>query len=194
LALPGNHDDRAQIRAAFDMPWAADDNLSWVVDIDGHAIIGLDTTVPNAHYGDFDAPRQEWLADALARTAPKPTVIAMHHPPFASGIRWMDGSMLRNADLFAEMVASSAHLTRIFCGHLHRPITTTVGGVLTSAGPSTVHHVMLDLSETAPIELICDPTGYQLHSFDGSSWVSHIRYIDTGAEPIRPPWADDGVG
>lgn len=194
LALPGNHDDRDQIRSAFDMPWATKDNLSWVVELEGLMVIGLDTTVPNAHYGDFDQPRQEWLADALASTAGKPTAIAMHHPPFASGIRWMDRSMLRNADVFIDMVASSSHLTRIFCGHLHRPITTSVGGILTTVGPSTVHHVMLDLSEDAPIELICDPTGYQLHRFDGDSWVSHIRYIDTGVEPIRPHWASEGVG
>jgi 3',5'-cyclic AMP phosphodiesterase CpdA len=189
LALPGNHDDRDQIRSAFAMPWAADDNLSWIVDLGELSVIGLDTTVPGAHYGDFDGPRQAWLADALASTAPKPTVIAMHHPPFASGITWMDNSMLRNADVFADLVGSASHLTRIFCGHLHRPITTSVGGVLTSVGPSTVHHVMLNLAETAPIELICDPTGYQLHHFDGTAWVSHIRYIDTGVEPIRPHWA-----
>ena len=194
LAIPGNHDDRDQIRASFDMPWAADDNLSWVVELDGLSVIGLDTTVPGAHHGDFDPPRQEWLVDALTRTAPTPTVIAMHHPPFPSGIRWMDDSMLRNADAFTKVVADADHLTRIFCGHLHRNIVTTVGGVLTSIGPATVHHVVLDLSENAPIALIDDPTGYQLHHFDGASWVSHIRYIDTGTAPVTPHWADDGVG
>ncbi len=194
LAIPGNHDDRAEIAASFDLPWAADDNLSWVVELDGLHVIGLDTTVPGAHHGDFDRPRHEWLAAALAETAPNPTVIAMHHPPFASGIRWMDDSRLRNAEAFVETVAGADHLTRIFCGHLHRPIVTSVGGVLTSVGPATVHHVMLSLAEDAPIELISDPTGYQLHRFDGTAWVSHIRYIDTDVEPITPAWAADGVG
>jgi len=189
LALPGNHDDRAEIRASFEMPWAAADNLSWVVELDGLMVIGLDTTVPGAHHGDFDEPRREWLADALERTAPHPTVIAMHHPPFASGIRWMDRSMLYNADVFTDLVGGARHLTRIFCGHLHRPIMTSVGGVLTSVAPSTVHHVVLDTSESGPIALIRDPTGYHLHSFDGVSWVTHIRYIDSDAKPITPHWA-----
>lgn len=194
LAIPGNHDDRAEIRASFDLPWAADDNLSWIVELDGLSVIGLDTTVPGAQHGDFDPPRREWLTGALARTAPNPTVIAMHHPPFASGIRWMDATMLRNADLFTELVAGASHLTRIFCGHLHRHVVTSVGGVLTSVGPATVHHVELNLSDDAKIELIDDPTGYQLHHFDGTTWVSHIRYIDCDAEPITPHWASDGVG
>ena len=192
LALPGNHDDRTEIRNSFDMPWAADDNLSWVVELDGLTLIGLDTTVPGAHHGDFDPPRQAWLADALERTASKPTAIAMHHPPFASGIQWMDRSMLRNADVFAEMVGSASHLTRIFCGHLHRQVTTSVGGVLTSVGPSTVHHIELNTADGAPIQLICDPTGYHLHHFDGTGWVTHTRYIDTDATPITPHWAAEG--
>ncbi len=193
LALPGNHDDRAEIRGAFDMPWASDDNLSWSIELDGLQIIGLDTTVPGEHYGDFDTEREVWLADALSETAGQPTVIAMHHPPFASGIHWMDSTMLRRAEVFADLIKANRHVNRIFCGHLHRPIQTTVGGVQTTVGLSTVHHVALNTTPQAPIEIIRDPTGYQLHHFDGSNWVSHTRYIDTGEEAFIPSWAPGGV-
>lgn len=193
LALPGNHDDRGQIRSAFDMPWAADDNLSWVVDIDELRVIGLDTTVPKKHHGDFDTEREAWLADALADAAGRPTVVAMHHPPFASGVQWMDASQLRRADAFAALIAASPHVQRIFCGHLHRPVQTVIGGVSTTVGLSTVHHIALDLSPAAPIEIIRDPTGYQLHHYVDGGWISHTRYIDTGETAFTPSWASQGV-
>lgn len=192
LALPGNHDDRAEIRAGFDMPWADVDNLSWRVEIDGLPIVGLDTTVPDEQYGDFDRTREEWLRDALAATAGLPTVVAMHHPPFASGIQWMDQTMLGRAEAFADVIGENDHVTRIFCGHLHRPVQTAIRGVPTSVGLSTVHHVALNTAETAPIEIIRDPSGYQLHHFDGANWVSHTRYIDTGEVAFTPSWAIEG--
>ena len=188
LPLPGNHDDRDQFRAAFDMPWA-DDHLSWSVDVDGVAIVGLDTTVPGDHGGLLDPPREAWLAEALAATADRPTVVAMHHPPFATGIAWMDVGMLERADAFTELIRANRHVERILCGHLHRPVQATVGGVAASVGLSTIHHVNLDLSPDATVELIDDPAGYQLHRYDGCGWVTHTRYVDRDAEPVVPHWA-----
>ncbi|MDH3681878.1 MAG: phosphodiesterase [Acidimicrobiia bacterium] len=189
LALPGNHDDRAELRVAFDMPWADDDNLSWCVEVQGLQIVGLDTTVPERQHGEFDTHREEWLRDALADTAGQPTVLAMHHPPFVSGIEWMDETMLKRAEVFADVIEANRHVLRIFCGHLHRPVQTAIRGVPTSVGLSTVHHVALNTTESAPIEIIRDPPGYQLHHFDGANWVSHTRYIDTGELAFTPSWA-----
>lgn len=189
MALPGNHDDRAQIRSAFPMDWASEDNLSWVVELGSLTIIGLDTSVPGVHHGELDEERQRWLADALAATSDRPTAIAMHHPPFATGIGWMDDTMLRRAEVFEEMVRANPHVNRIFCGHVHRPIHATINGVAASVGLSTVHHVALDTSPSAPRMIIRDPAGYQLHRFDGSGWLSHTRYIDTGEQAFTPSWA-----
>ncbi len=55
-----------------------------------------------------------------------------------------------------------------------------------TVGISTIHHVELNLDPTAPIEIIRDPAGYQLHNYVDDVWVSHIRYIDTGEGPIVP--------
>ncbi len=189
LALPGNHDDRAEIAAAFDMPWAGPDNLSWSVEVGEVAIVGLDTTVPGLPGGEFDTAREAWLRDALTATAGMPTVVAMHHPPFASGIGWMDETMLGRADAFEAAIADHPHVVRILCGHLHRPMVTTIAGVTTSSCLSTVHHIGLDLDEGAPIRVIRDPAGYQLHLLDRGRWVTHSRYIDTGEEPFVPSWA-----
>lgn len=191
LVLPGNHDHRASMKAAFDQPWADAEHLSWVADVGEVRIVGLDTQLPGEGGGMFDPEREAWLAGALAdaAAADRPVVIAMHHPPFASGLAWMDGGQLARADAFAEVVRANPHVTRILCGHLHRPVVTTVGGVTTSVGLSTVHAVALDLRPDANVSLIVDPAGYQLHHFDGAGWVSHTRYIDTGHAPFTPEWA-----
>jgi len=162
LALPGNHDVRDGFREAFAMPWA-DNHLSWVVELNGLRIIGLDTLLPGSHGGIFDAERAEWLTNALNDSGDNPTVIAMHHPPFNSGIGAMDRMGLEGKEQFANVVANRPNLTRIFCGHLHRPMTSTVGGVTTTVCLSTVHHVELNFEPDAPLQVICDPGGYQLH-------------------------------
>lgn len=197
LVVPGNHDLRSSLRAAFAMPWAADDNMSWVVDIGPMTLIGLDTLAVDQidtdgevdHGGNFDETRARWLDDALTATAGRPTALAMHHPPFRTGIGWMDETGLDNRARFAEIVGSHSHLTRIFCGHLHRSITTTVGGVLCSTGLSTIHQVELNLAPNARPQVVCDPPGYQLHLFDDGSWVTHTRHFDTGRAVIDPDWA-----
>ncbi|MEL6981826.1 MAG: hypothetical protein AAFO29_05325 [Actinomycetota bacterium] len=79
-------------------------------------------------------------------------------------------------------------------GHLHRPQVTTVGGVTALTGVSTAQHIELDLAPEAPVGIICDPGGYHLHHHQQpqegpGTWVSHIRYVDTGAEVVRPSWA-----
>lgn len=193
LALPGNHDDRARMRASFDQPWAAESHLSWAVDVGELRIIGLDTQLPGAVGGMFDAEREAWLAAALAdaKASGRPTVVAMHHPPFPTGIVWMDRNCYPGADRFAALIAANPQVGRIFCGHIHRSVQSVVGGVLASVGVSTVHHVALNLRPDSEVELIRDPAGYQLHWFDQGRWVTHTRWIDTGEAPFPPHWLEE---
>ncbi len=190
LALPGNHDSRDLMRASFDQPWAADSHLSWSVDVGELRIIGLDTQLPGAVGGLFDAEREAWLASALADAAAagRPTLLAMHHPPFPTGIVWMDEGCLPGAERFEALIRANPQVGRILCGHIHRPVQSVVGGVLATVGLSTVHHVALNLRTDSTVELIRDPAGYQLHRFEGGRWVSHTRYIDTDEAPFTPHW------
>ncbi len=103
----------------------------------------------------------------------------------------MDSTGLEGRRRFAEIVGRHDHVTRIFSGHLHRAITSMVGGAVASTGISTVHHVELNLDPSGPKQVICDPPGYHLHLFDGVSWVTHTRHFDTGVGVIDPSWAGD---
>ena len=188
LPLPGNHDDRALMRAAFDdFDWEDTGHLSWVRVVDGVRVVGLDTTRPGQHGGEFDDERATWLDRVLAESHDGATLLAMHHPPFVTGIRWMDDAGFVGLDAFVEIVARS-RIDRIMCGHLHRPMGSAVGGAPVQVGMSTVQHVALDLAPAATVSIVRDPVGYQLHRVDGTAVVTHSRYIDTGEQPFEPEW------
>jgi 3',5'-cyclic AMP phosphodiesterase CpdA len=190
LALPGNHDDRELVRSAFPgIEWCDARHASWVAVVGGVRVIGLDSTRPGEHGGEFDDERAEWLAGVLDQDHSGVTLLAMHHPPFASGIEWMDRYGFAGLDRLRSIIDGSA-VDSIVCGHLHRPITSSVAGVRTQVGMSTVQHVLLDLEATSRPSLIRDPVGYQIHRVAGSTVVTHARYIATGETAFVPSWAD----
>lgn len=197
LPLPGNHDDGRLLRGCFpDHPWADAEHSSWVADVGEVRIIGLDSTRAGESGAELDAERLAWLDAALGAEHRGPTLLAMHHPPFRSGIGWMDEAGFIGLDAFIEVV--SAHrIDRVLCGHLHRPMSAVVGGHLAEVGPSTAVHVELDLAAGAPRRVILDPIGYRLLAIspddaEHTDWtiVGHTRYVGTGQLAFEPDWSD----
>ncbi len=191
LPIPGNHDTRAGLRRCFpEHPWpSGDGHLSWVVEVEGVRIIGLDTTIPGEPGALFDPGREEWLRTALSNPHAGPTLLAMHHPPFATGIDWMDAAGFVGLDRFVSVVAD-VHVDRIICGHMHRPMSSMVAGVPAEVGISTAVHVALDLAPDGPLQVIRDPAGYRIWRIDGNAIVAHTRYVDTGETPFTPAWSE----
>jgi len=189
LPMVGNHDDREGMRQTFpDTPWADAEHASWMTEIEGITLIGLDTTDPGQHGGAFDEARRTWLETSLD-SARSPVILALHHPPFDTHVGWMDGFGFRGVEELRSIITEhSARIIRILCGHFHRPVVTTTAGVTTSVCLATVHHVELDLTPDSEPALIRDPRGYQLHVVNGNDVVSHTRYIDTGEAAFSPGW------
>ena len=191
LPLVGNHDSRDRTKLAFpETPWVEANHASWVVPYDNLTIIGLDSTSPGVHGGVFDDYRAVWLKDQLQR-APTQVLLAMHHPPFRTGVEWMDASGFAGVEKLCDLIGEFSHqITRVLCGHFHRPVTTTVANVTASVCLAGSFHVELDLRRGAPRSLIRDPRGYQLHRLDGESLVTHTRYVQTGETPFEPDWEE----
>ncbi|WP_051071332.1 metallophosphoesterase [Ilumatobacter coccineus] len=190
LALGGNHDVRELLRSSFPgTPWVDAEHASWSTVVAGVRLVGLDSTTPGEHGGRLDEERCDWLDGVLRAPFDGPTLLAMHHPPFASGIRWMDMHGFPGLDLLDEVL--TAHpVDRILCGHLHRPMASTFAGAPAQVGMSTVQHVALDLRPDAPVAVIDNPVGYQLIDVRPDSIVAHSRYIRTAA-PVIPAWASE---
>ena len=96
------------------------------------------------------------------RPPERPTVVLMHHPPFATGIAHMDRYGLRDTAAFAEIVSRNRQIERILCGHLHRAIDRRFASTVAGTAPSTAHQVLLDLKPRAPLQFVFEPPGYQL--------------------------------
>jgi 3',5'-cyclic AMP phosphodiesterase CpdA len=90
--LPGNHDDRDGLRAAFpEHAWLRSEGfIQYAVDIGDLRLIALDTVVPGHSEGALCEERLQWLELQLTASEGRPVVIAMHHPPFETLIGHMD--------------------------------------------------------------------------------------------------------
>ncbi len=186
IVIPGNHDERGALRHAFAergyLP--ASGFLQFCVRRGPLAIIGLDTVVPEQGGGTLCAARLDWLEQTLAANRDVPTLVLMHHPPFATGIAHMDAIGLDGREAFAAVVARHPQIQAILCGHVHRAITALVGGRLAMISPSVAHQVALDLTPDGPSAFRMEPPGYMLHKWDGDRLVSHVAVIGDWPGPF----------
>lgn len=192
--IPGNHDERAALRAAFPehaylRQWAP--FVQYAIDDWPVRIVALDTVIPGASGGELCAARLEWLEQTLAAQPGRPTIVMMHHPPFLTGIGHMDAIGLAGAEALAALIARHPNVERVLCGHLHRPIQVRFAGTIASTCPSPAHQVALDLAPDAPSRFVMEPPAYQLHQWRAETGVvSHTAFIGEFAGPY--PFYDGG--
>ncbi|MCV0349339.1 MAG: phosphodiesterase [Nitratireductor sp.] len=161
LVVPGNHDDRENLRAAFgDMAGMPQSGLiDWSVDVAGTPVIGLDTLVEGQGGGLLRPESLALLATALERAGTHDVLIALHHPPMRTGIRFMDAIGLANADAFAEILNEFDGTARIVAGHVHGVYQGRIGRHAVLAAPSTCSAFALDCRANAPVGFMTGPRG-----------------------------------
>jgi Icc protein len=184
--MVGNHDDRAALREVFTAPYLHDDRtvgefVQYAFDLGDMRIIALDSQVPHASPGTLCDARLAWLEAQLDQARGRPVIVALHHPPFATGIGHMDDMALDPvaASKLEALISSHPNVERVLCGHVHRPVHTRFGGTIASIAPSTAHQVVLDLSADAPSAWVMEPGAYVLHYWQaGTGVVSHHAYVE----------------
>lgn len=172
--IPGNHDGVPFWDVLADRMTDRVRDVGHVVDLPGLRIVLLDTRVPGASHGDVTPDRAAWLASVLDHAGP--TLLAMHHPPFATGIAHMDRIGLRGAGRLAAAVAARPPLA-ILCGHVHRTVIGSFKGIPARIAPSCAHAVALDLTADGPARLVMEPPGIALHHIDADRLVSHVSPV-----------------
>jgi Icc protein len=185
--IPGNHDERDALRAAFPdhaylRQWSP--YIQYAIEEWPLRIVALDTVIPGAGGGRLDAQRLDWLESTLAAAPDKPTVVIMHHPPFPTLIGHMDDLGLQGKEALAAVIARHPQVERVLCGHLHRPIQFRFAGTIACTSPSPAHQVALNLAPDAPSRFKMEPPAFQLHAWRGDTGlVSHTAYIGDFAGP-----------
>ncbi|WP_128292541.1 metallophosphoesterase [Afifella aestuarii] len=132
LLLPGNSDDRSAMRAVFsDRPGsvARGDAMHFVAEIGGVRLVGIDTTLNDTSAGDV-APHLTWVEEVLDAPGADASLVFSHHHLFASGIAPMDAVMAQGASEFGDLLRRRPHRPlAISSGHVHRPMSSLLGGV-----------------------------------------------------------------
>ncbi len=132
-----------------------------------------------AAHGELDAASIAWLDGVLAEAPALPTIVAMHHPPFATFIGHMDDiGLRRGGGELASVLRRHPQVERVICGHLHRVIQTRFGGTVAMTAPSTAHAVSFDLAADAVSTFTMEPPGFLVHAWSAEgSVVSHVCSI-----------------
>jgi 3',5'-cyclic AMP phosphodiesterase CpdA len=161
LVIPGNHDSREAMRAAFadlaGMPTTG--LIDWRVQIGDTCIIGLDTLVEGSGGGRLRSESLAFLGDALESAGARPVVIALHHPPLKTGIRFMDAIGLENAAALKKALSNAAVEVTILAGHVHGVHHGMLGRHRVATSASICSAFPLDLRADAPIGFTKGPTG-----------------------------------
>ena len=185
--LPGNHDDRSALREVFaGRPELGDDGPVRFV-IDGPLrVVALDSSRLGEASGSLDADQLAWLDATLAAAPSTPTIVALHHPPFVTGISHMDAMGLDEAAArgLGAIVERHPQIERVQAGHLHRSILCRWHGTIAATAPSVAHAVALDLND-APAAWSLEPPAFLLHRWTPETGlVTHL--VPIGDYPVTP--------
>lgn len=175
--LVGNHDDRANFRAAFpEAPLDANGFVQFTFEM-GEGVLGicLDTHEPGKPWGSFCADRAAWLRDALAAAGERPVIVFMHHPPFKVRLKRMDDISLVEPAAFVAAVAGRRNIRHLFFGHLHRPIAGSWRGIPISTLRATSHQVALDFVIEGRIMGSHEPPAYGVVLLEADQMIVHMH-------------------
>jgi len=161
--IPGNHDDRSALAEALPGARMTDGFVQYAIEDFPVRLVLLDTLVPGSSQGELCARRLAWLEATLAAAPDRPTLVALHHPPFATGIGHMDRIALRDPEAFAAVLARHRQVRLVLCGHVHRPIVTRIAEAVVVIAPSVAHQVALDLRADGPSAFVLEPPAFLLH-------------------------------
>ncbi|MDK3073694.1 phosphodiesterase [Sedimentitalea sp. JM2-8] len=188
LAIPGNHDDRAEFRKAFaDSPAMPSSGLiDWTTEIGDTVVIGLDTLVEGQGGGALRPESLAFLSEALARAGSRPVVVAVHHPPLRTGIRFMDAIGLEDIPALQATLAQAGGEIIVVAGHVHGVFQGRIGRHPVATAPAVSSAFALDLRPDAPVGFMTGPTGCAVFDTgpDGV-WAAVPLEIASGPFPFQ---------
>ena len=179
--LMGNHDSRAPFLELFPEVPSVDGFIQYAIEDWPLRILVLDTLEVGRHGGGFCETRAAWLRDRLDEAPDRPTLIALHHPPIATGIAWL--TERPDAEWIGRLravIEGRRNIVAMLAGHVHRSIITGWAGVPLIVCPSTAPQVALDLRPIDPDRpddrpmIVAEPPGYGLHIWRNGQLVSHF--------------------
>lgn len=191
--VPGNHDDRARLRAAFPdrITGTGARPVRFAYRVERWLCVGLDTQVPGEVGGRLDGEQVGWLRERLDEHDPEAVALFLHHPPVALGCPWLDAIGLEGRELLAELLEADSRFRLVCCGHVHHESTTRLGAATVVTTPSTG----LQFDPTgASAAFAGAPPGYRVVDLDGDAWSTHVVRLPVARFAPTPPDAPRSAG
>lgn len=180
--VPGNRDDKNELRVAFSdctyLPNSGD-FVQYVIEKHALRLVAIDSTSRGERKGVFCQARQAWLEEVLRGRPDQPTLLFIHHPPFDVDEHYVGGYRRpEEAAALADIVSRNPQVAGLVCGHVHWPIERKWAGTEARIMPSVAVDLRKGLDET---EARGRPV-YMLHRLSGATGlVSQLRFADAAA-------------
>lgn len=132
--IPGNKDDRANLRAAFAPRGylAPGSNfIEYAVEDYPVRLLAVDTLNIRSNKGDFCPERARRLIELIDAETTKPIAVFAHHPPFEVKVG-PDPLNFETPEMMERLRQALQHSNRVigvFSGHVHRQTEGAVGGI-----------------------------------------------------------------
>ncbi len=195
--IPGNHDSRELMRAAFpDAAYVPSSGpLNQKIEVGGLDLVLLDSSVPGKSHGELDAPTLQWLDVTLGAADDRPALVFLHHPPFVTGIGHMDRQNLSGSGELAAIVRRHPRVQLIAAGHVHRATLTMFARVPATICPAPNHAVDLDLAHLREPSFKVEPPAFHLHAWFPGEGFGHLvtHHVPVGSfDGPHPFFGPDG--
>jgi 3',5'-cyclic-AMP phosphodiesterase len=178
--LAGNHDGREAMQAVFGpLPGHRPENmfLQYTMDAGPVLIVALDTLEPGQVGGVLCAERLAWFEAALGQAPDRPTLVALHHPPFVTGLTGLDRHGFEGMEACRRLIERSPQVCLVISGHTHRAVWTRIGHAPACTCPSATFAFPADLRQDYSSTRTNEPGGYMLHVWQGAGFVTHTVLV-----------------
>jgi 3',5'-cyclic AMP phosphodiesterase CpdA len=130
LPMIGNHDNRANLMAAFPPPGEALAGfMQYRADFGNVTLLCLDTQLPGDDGGHLDDARLNWFRAALEDARDRQVLVFMHHPPGPLDLGILDEMPLYDPAPLMAILQGAPNVAYLFCGHVHRSVSGVIGGI-----------------------------------------------------------------
>lgn len=165
--IPGNKDDRTNLRAAFSPRGYLKREagfIEYAIEDYPVRLIAVDTLNTGSNKGDFCPERAKRLIELIDAESAKPIAVFAHHPPFEVKVG-PDPFNFETPEMMMRLrqaVQHSGRVIAIFSGHVHRGTAGHVGAITATVMPSIA--TTLRKGEYPP-HIMAIPV-YHIHRFD----------------------------
>lgn len=169
--LPGNHDcieamERSLTRFS---PEKAFERNGW-------RFLLLNSQDPGCVHGRISIESLNWLDQQLAQHLNIPTLVSLHHPPFAVNSTWLDTSILQNTAEFLAVIDRYPQVKLIVFGHIHQEFQRQRNKMTFLGTPSTCIQFAPRSNEFA---LGQELPGFRLiQLYPDGTWASQVKRVE----------------